>query len=105
MGHTLTLEAQALWKILVVGLVLGAGLPTVFALGIRSLALGEGGSAEVATADGTAARPHPIGLVLAGICFLIVIIAVVLALVYLVVTGQGKVLDFSNVWPSIHAKS
>jgi hypothetical protein len=106
MGHTLSLELQAIWKILVVGIILGAGLPTVFAAGIRSIAYGQGGDSEVsATGVTAAAAPHPIGRAVGILCFAIVLVAVALALVYLVATGAGKVLSFDHIYPTIHAKS
>jgi hypothetical protein len=103
MGHTLSLEWQAVWKILVVGIILGAGLPTLFAAGIRSMAYGQGGEAE--QHSGTAlAAPHPAGRAIAYLCFAIVLLIVALGIVYIVVTGQGKVLNFDHVWPMIQDK-
>jgi hypothetical protein len=104
MGHTLSLEWQAVWKILVVGIILGAGLPALFATGIRSLAFGTGGEAEEHTAGGGLAAPHPIGRAIAYLCFAVVLLIVVLGIVYIVVTGQGKVLNFDHVYPMIQDK-
>ena len=97
--HNVTLAFEAAWKVLLVGVVLGAGLPTLFAAGVRSMAYGQGGSAEV-----SGAAPHPIGRLLAGLCFAIVLLAVVLGITYIVVTGLGKHMDFSHVWPTITDK-
>lgn len=104
MGHTLSLEFQAIWKILVVGIILGSGLPALFAVGIRSMAFGQGGEAEVHASGTAAARPHPIGLAIAYLCFTIVLVAVALGLIYIVATGFGKVLSFDHIYPTIHAK-
>ena len=41
---------DASWRVLLVGLVLGAGLPTVYAFGIRALAWGTGGDAQLSNA-------------------------------------------------------
>ena len=101
MGHTLSLEFQAIWKILVIGIILGAGLPALFAVGIRSLAYGQGGEAEVHATGTAAAAPHPIGRVLAGLCFAIVLLAVVLGIVFIVASGFGKALSFENIYPTI----
>jgi hypothetical protein len=38
MMNNLSLALQGGWKVLLAGLLLGAGLPTIFAVGIRSLA-------------------------------------------------------------------
>ena len=52
------------WRVLLVGLVLGAGLPTMFAFGIRALAWGAGGDAEIHD-DGVVLKPHALGRVIA----------------------------------------
>ncbi|WP_300080475.1 hypothetical protein [Propioniciclava sp.] len=41
---------DAIWKVLLVGLVLGAGLPALFSLGVRQHAHGRRGAAYVAYA-------------------------------------------------------
>ena len=41
----LDLFFQAAWKVLVASLVLGAGIPALFALGVRLTATGAGGAA------------------------------------------------------------
>jgi hypothetical protein len=105
MGHTLSLEWQALWKILVYGIILGAGLPALFAVGVRSMAYGEGGEAELHESGVTAAAPKPAGTVIGYLCFAIVLLAVVLGLTYIVASGFGKVLDFNHIYPVIHSKS
>ena len=47
--------AESILKVLVVGLVLGAGLPAVFALGLRAYSSGSGGTND----DGTTTAPNP----------------------------------------------
>lgn len=88
------------WQVLLVGLVLGAGLPAVFALGIRSLALGAGGRAEV---DGGA--PHPVGRVLAGVCFAVVVLAVAAGITVVVASGFGLGVSFDHVVPTLTDKA
>jgi hypothetical protein len=102
MENTLTLAFAALWKILAVGLVLGAGLPVLFSAGIRALAYGAGGAAE--TAAGGTAPPHPIGRVLAAVCFALVLIAVALGLTFIIATGFGKQLSFEHIYPTLTDK-
>jgi hypothetical protein len=46
---------ESILKVLVIGLLLGAGLPAVFALGIRAYSAGAGGTND----DGTTAAPNP----------------------------------------------
>jgi hypothetical protein len=47
---------ESILKVLVVGLILGAGLPAVFAAGLVSYSNGAGGQHE----DGTAVAPNPV---------------------------------------------
>jgi hypothetical protein len=101
MGQTLSLEWQAVWKVLALGLILGAGLPALFAAGIRSMAYGTRGEAEEHAAGAPLARPHPLGRVVAFICFAIVIMAVALGLTFIVASGFGKALSFEHIYPVI----
>jgi hypothetical protein len=48
--------AESILKVLVVGLVLGAGLPAVFAAGLVAYSSGAGGEAT----DGTVHAPNPV---------------------------------------------
>ena len=91
--HVLGLEVQAIGKILLVGLVAGAGLPLLFSLGIRAMAWGTGGDAE-ASAPGRVAVAHPLGRVLGAACFLVVLACVGLGITFIVASGFGKALSF-----------
>lgn len=102
MGTTLTLAVESLWKILAVGLVLGAGIPVLFSAGIRAMAYGAGGSAE--TAAGGNSAPHPVGRVVGVVCFAVVLLAVALGLTFIIATGFGKALSFEHVYPTLVAK-
>ena len=74
------INLSALWKILVFGLVAGAGLPALFAGGLY--ALSQGPRTRVAAADGSYSDSDAlvggsaIGMVLAAIAFLIVLAAI-----------------------------
>ena len=104
MGHVFTLELQALGKILLVGLVLGAGLPVLFSAGIRAMAHGAGGAAETSV-HGSPAAPHPIGRVVGIACFAVVLVCVALGITFIVATGFGKTLSFDHVFPTITGKA
>jgi len=69
------IDVAALSKVLVISLVLGAGLPAVFALGVRALAPSEGGSRAL----------HVTG---AAICFGICVAAVVAGVLRLALGGR-----------------
>ena len=88
------------WKVLIASLILGAGLPTLFALGIRSLAWGAGGDAEV-HGGGGGPSANPLGTVLGWLLFLIVLAGVVLGITFIVATGFGKALSFEHIYPTI----
>jgi hypothetical protein len=88
---------------LIVGLILGAGLPALFAVGVRSMAYGQGGDAEE-HAVGAAPAPHPVGRLVGALCFLVVVLAVALGITYIVASGFGRVLSFDHVYPTIVTK-
>ncbi|MEZ0494017.1 hypothetical protein AB2L28_17410 [Kineococcus sp. TBRC 1896] len=96
MTQNLVLVGDALWKILLVALVLGAGLPVLFSAGVRAMAHGAGGDAETDHAPG-----HPVGKVLAVVCFAVVVAVVVLGITFIVAGGFGKVLSFEHVYPTV----
>jgi hypothetical protein len=98
--HNLGFALEGAWKVLLASLILGAGLPTLFALGIRSLAYGAGGDAEV-HGTGTGPTAHPIGTVVGWLLFLIVLAGVVLGITFIVASGFGKALSFEHIYPTI----
>lgn len=102
--HNVTLALQGSWKVLVASLILGAGLPLLFALGIRSLAWGAGGEAEVHESGVTGPRANPAGTALGYLLFAIVLLGVVLGITFIVATGFGKALSFEHIYPTIVAK-
>jgi hypothetical protein len=69
------INLSALWKILVFGLIAGAGLPAIFAMGLYSLSKGPktqtaGGDSDVVIGG------NPLGILVAAICFLVVLAAI-----------------------------
>jgi hypothetical protein len=66
---------SAIWKIVVFGVLAGAGLPALFAIGLRSLAL-PGRRVQTAGADSDHVYGgNALGAVIAAICFLIILAA------------------------------
>ncbi len=94
--HNVVFALEGALKVLAAGLLLGAGLPAVFALGIRALAFGVGGDAEVDHAP-----PHPVGKLLAAICFAVVVAGVALGITIVVASGVGKEVVFDPILPMI----
>lgn len=99
--HNVTLALQGSWKVLIASLILGAGLPLLFALGIRSLAWGAGGEAEVHQSGVTGPRANPFGTILGYLLFAIVLFGVALGITFIVATGFGKALSFEHIYPTI----
>jgi hypothetical protein len=99
--HNFGFALTGAWQVLIAGLVLGAGLPTMFALGIRSLAWGAGGDAEVHESGVRGPRASPAGTVLAWVLFAIVLALVVLGITFIVASGFGKALSFEHIYPTI----
>ena len=98
--HNLGFAVDGAWRVLLAGLVLGAGLPVLFALGIRSLAWGAGGD----TSPITGAAPRRLGTVLGYALFAVVVLGVLLGITFIVAGGFGKALSFEHVYPTIVAK-
>jgi hypothetical protein len=70
---------EALIKVLIVGLILGAGLPAVFAAGMVAFSAGAGGEHP----DGTVTAPNPVLKYLGLLLFLLVGLVVVAALLWI----------------------
>ena len=97
--NTLWLALGGAWNVLWVGLLLGAGLPAIFALGIRALSYGVGGDA-----DATDHVPHPAARVVAYLCFAVVLVAVTAGIGVIVAQGLGMRLVMDGLLPSFVAK-
>jgi hypothetical protein len=70
---------EAIFKVLVVGLLLGAGLPAIFAIGIR---LHSAGSGDV-SADGTVTAPNPGLKGIAYLLFAIIAAVIVIGILWI----------------------
>ena len=80
---------------LALSLLLGAGLPMIFGLGVRFLALSAGRDAGVVDH----AQPNPLGKVLAVLCFLLVLAGVAVGITIVVASGFGKAVSFEHIYP------
>lgn len=70
---------EAIFKVLVIGLILGAGLPAVFAVGLVAYSKGAGG----AEADGTTSAPNPALKVAGLLLFTLVAAVIVIAILWI----------------------
>jgi hypothetical protein len=74
------IDFSAIWKVVVFGLLAGAGLPALFAIGVT--ALSRPGSRRAATAAGPGGGDDVLvggsvtGIIIAAVCFLIVLAAI-----------------------------
>lgn len=93
--HNIALALGGAWKVLLYGLLLGAGLPALFAVGMKSLSWGTAhGGTEVAAA------PHPAGRALAILCFAVVIAVALAGVALIIASGIGKTISFQHVFPT-----
>lgn len=90
--NTIGLLFEGAWHVLLAGLILGAGLPAIFALGIRSLSWGAIGADE-----DPSHQPHLLGKVVGFTCFAVVLAAVGLGIGIIVASGFGLEVVFG--WP------
>lgn len=91
--NNLWFALEGAWHVLLAGLLLGAGLPAVFSLGIRALSYGAHENVDDHT-------PHPLAKVVAALAFGVVIVAVALGLGVIVSHGLGYRLSFESIYPA-----
>lgn len=75
--HTFDAIAASLGEVTLIALILGAGLPVIFAIGVRFWSM------ETATANGAPAGRNTVAQAIAYLCFAIVVIAVLLGIIYI----------------------
>lgn len=95
----LELFAATAWKVVLAGLVLGAGLPALFALGVRFSAGSSGGTADATARVGGGYR------IMSVLCFAVVALAVSLGILVVVASGFGKMVSFDHVYPVLVDKA
>lgn len=95
--NIISLALEGAFQVLLFGLLLGAGLPTIFALGIRALSFGTHDEDEAANDH----RPHPLAKVLAGLCFAVVLLGIVAGVGTIVAHGFGVSVGFDGLLPTI----
>jgi hypothetical protein len=85
---------ESAWKVAVWGLVLGAGIPLIFSIGVRQTA----GVSDQET-------PATLNRVIGVICFLVVVYLVASGLMIIIGAGQGKAVTFDHVIPTFTSSS
>jgi hypothetical protein len=81
------IDLNALWRIVVVGLIAGAGLPALFAVGLRALSLPGRGGDTVDAGSEKMVGGNPVGIAAAVVCFVVVLAAVGWG-IYFIVKGS-----------------
>lgn len=92
--NMIPLALEGAWKVLAAGLVLGAGLPVLYALSVRGMAMAHGAGAVIGEQT---AKPY--GKVIAWALLLVILLAVSYGLSFIVATGLGKQVTFEHVIP------
>jgi len=82
------IDWRAVWEIVIVGLLAGAGLPALFAIGMR--VLGTPGKDHVRVTEDELVGGNPAAIAIAALCFAIVLGAVGYAIYIIVVSGHPK---------------
>ncbi|ALD11839.1 hypothetical protein [Clavibacter capsici] len=101
----LPLFLSAVGQVAVVALLLGAGLPALFAVGVRSFALASPDTTgRSAASDGARGLPAPVLQAIGALCFAVVVLAVVAGLTLIIATGFGQSVSFEHVIPTFTSK-
>ncbi len=75
--HTFEAIVKSLGEVTLIALILGAGLPLIFAVGVRFWSM------ETATANGAPTGRNTVAQAIAYLCFAIVVVAVLLGILYI----------------------
>jgi hypothetical protein len=78
---------HALWQIFVVGLICGAGLPALFAVGLRALSIAPKRAQPAGVDSDQMVGGSAIGIAVATVCFAVVLAAVGWG-IYFIVNGS-----------------
>ncbi len=78
---------HALWQIVVFGLICGAGLPALFAIGLRVLSQPRLNAVPAGPDSDTIVAAGPMGIAVAALCFAIVLAAIGWG-IYFIVAGS-----------------
>jgi hypothetical protein len=97
---------DAAWKVAVYGLIFGAGLPALFAVGVRSTVLANHAHEGSASSIGvTSSAPPTVNRVVGIVCFVVVVAAVAIGIALIIAAGLGKEVSFQNIYPTFQPKS
>jgi hypothetical protein len=96
---------DAAGQVVVAALLLGAGLPALFAVGVRSFTLaGAARTRDAAETTRPSRIPVPALRAIGTLCYLLVVAAVAIGLSVIIATGFGQELSFENIVPTFVPK-
>jgi hypothetical protein len=81
------IDVHALWQVVLVGLLAGAGLPALFAVGLRALSMPVRRAKPLGPDSDHVYGGNPAGAAIAGLCFAIVLAAISYG-IYLIVAAS-----------------
>jgi hypothetical protein len=97
---------DAAWQVAVYGLIFGAGLPALFAIGVRSNVLANHAHEGSASSIGvTSSVPQTVNRVAGVVCFVVVVAAVAIGIALIIASGLGKEVSFQHIYPTFVPKS
>lgn len=102
-----TLFLEAAGQVALAALFLGAGLPALFAVGVRSFTLaGAGGRPDSDDGETTARSrlPVPVLRTIGALCYVLVVVAVAIGLTVIIATGFGQEVSFEHIVPTFVPK-
>lgn len=101
-----TLFLEAAGQVAIVALLLGAGLPALFAVGVRSFTLAGAAGRPGTEGDTTTVSRIPVPLLrtIGAVCYVLVIAAVAIGLSVIIATGFGQEISFEHIVPTFVPK-
>jgi len=101
-----TLFLEAAGQVALAALLLGAGLPALFAIGVRSFTIaGAAGRPDVDGETTTPSRiPVPVLRAIGTLCYALVVAAVAIGLSVIIATGFGQEISFEHIVPTFVPK-
>jgi hypothetical protein len=101
-----TLFLDAAGQVALAALLLGAGLPALFAVGVRSFTLAGAAGKPAAAGETIPSSRIPVGVLRAigTLCFVLVVVAVAVGLTVIIATGFGQEVSFEHIVPTFVPK-
>jgi hypothetical protein len=96
--NSIELAFEGAWRVLIAGLLFGAGIPVVYALALRALTIGA--TTTVSAEGDIRVRPSLRGRLLSALLVAVVVGGVALGLMIILAAGMGKTVTFEHLIPT-----